>query len=70
MAEVIYWGKCDNCGKKEVLLTPFIHTGEDVTGYACPICSPKWKDALEREQVPRVLGDKLQAAIEAKKPKP
>lgn len=62
--ERVDWGECEEDGEKNRLLTAFIHHPTGVTVWLCSDHAPAAKDALDRKQVPGLLGDRLQAYLD------
>jgi len=64
---VVHFGQCENCSNKDTILNPFVyHPNESVIAYVCVACHVSFADALERKQLPSLLGDKIQAALSVK----
>ena len=63
----IDWGSCENCKKADCLLSVFIHHPTEVNMWVCSDCAKKYDEALEQNQVPGLLGEKIQEAIKKAK---
>lgn len=57
------WGECEGCDKVGCLLTPFVHRPTKQTVWLCQVCSHNAREALEREQVPGLLEEKINKAL-------
>lgn len=66
----IDWGTCENCLEENRRLFIFInHPDESVLAWVCNECRFNFEDAIERKQVPMLLGDKIQEKANALTPK-
>lgn len=61
--ERVDWGICENCGKFDCLLVVFVHHPTDVQVWVCSDCAQEFDKALQQNQVPGILGEKIQKAI-------
>lgn len=59
----IDFGHCENCPKTECLLTVFIHHPTNTKTWVCSDCTKNYDEALQQGQVPGLLGEKIQKAI-------
>ena len=57
------WGECENCKRTDCLLSVFVHHPTGVEVWVCSDCAKKYDEALGQNQVPGLLGEKIQEAI-------
>lgn len=60
------WGECENCKKADRILTVFIHHPTDTDMWVCSECTKVFDQALQQNQVPGLLGEKIQKARNGK----
>ena len=66
MEERLDWGTCEQDGQQNMRLFPVVHHPTGVIVWLCAIHLKTATEAISQNQVPSVLGDKLQAYLNKK----